>query len=279
MKKTLFLFLLLCMAVPTLWAQTRPDWIRKKPNPTNNTYFYDIGDARSSNATEALNRARAEVVNKTIQRLGLSVESSKVREALINGTPIESINSQYKIPVFEVCHWSEQAGVEGGIVTYRAWVLCQVAVSGNVPPQFDLTFNKCSSDHEFSTGWDILSSSLVPGLGQMGKRHFTEGVLTLGGELLLAGGGAATYFIGKDKLELIESGSLNYDRFTSMQKQYESLRTANRIFWGTAIAVYVLNIYRAATIHPNYQQTVFFEPSFINTPSQTLPSFGITLNF
>lgn len=278
-KKLSLLLLALLLAPALLMAQTRPNWIRSKPKPVNNTYFYDIGESIGSSETEALNRARAEVVIKTISRLGMAVSTDKVREAIVNGVPIEAINSQYKIPVFEVCHWTESAGVVGGIVSYRAWILCQVAVSGNVPPQFDLTFNKCSSDHEFSTGWAILSSALVPGLGQMGKRHATEGVLTLSGELILVGGAVATYFIGKDKIEMLKSGTLSYDRFTATQKQYTTLRTVNTALWGAAAALYVINIYRAATIHPKYKNVVYVEPSFISTPTETMPTVGLTLNF
>ena len=273
------LSIVLILATGSAYAQSRPDWIRVKPTAENNTYFYDIGEATGTTEAEALNRARAVVVSKTISRLGMPVETEKVRSALINGTPIEAINSQYNIPIFETCHWSESAGVVRGVVSYRAWVLCQVAVSGNVPPRFDLSFNRCSSDHEFSTGWAILSSALLPGLGQMGKRHYGEGVVTLISEIALVGGAMITYFIGKSDLDKMTSGLLSYNDYVLTEKRYNSLRTANRILWGSAVALYVFNLYRAATLHPNYKQVVFVEPSVIITPNEFLPAVELTFRF
>ncbi len=62
-------------------------------------------------------------------------------------------------------------------------LLCQVAVSGNIQPQWE----ELRRYGEVSNWTSLVKSAVVPGLGQMGKGHYAEGWLTLTGELLFCG--------------------------------------------------------------------------------------------
>ena len=255
-------------------AQSRPGWTVKLPKAGNNTYLYVCENAIASQERDASNQAIARVFQSTAMRLGVSFDSQKVFEAVQSGTDLAVISQQYNIPIYKVCEYTERIGTN-----YKVYVLCQVATAGNVYPEFDYSFNGCNDDHRYSTGSALLSSALLPGLGQMGKRHYGEGVATLVGEMALVGGATATYFMGRNALESISSGTLGYDDYTAATKQYNTLRTANSLLWGAAAALYVFNLFRAATLHPNYKQTVYLEPSLINTPSESLLAMSLTFRF
>lgn len=255
-------------------SQSRPAWTVKLPKSQNSTYIYVCENAIAGLEKDARNQAIARVFQSTAMRIGVPFDSQKVFEAVQQGTDIAIISRKYNIPIYKVCEYTERVGHN-----YKVYVLCQVAAQGNVPPQFDYGFRGCNDDHKYSSGMAVLSSVFLPGLGQMGKRHYGEGVVTLISEVALVGGAAATWFMGQNELEKLTSGTLGYDSYLSTEKSYNTLLTTNHIMIGAAVALYVFNLYRAATLHPNYKQTVFVEPSLINTPTETLPSVGLTLRF
>lgn len=274
MKSRYVLLVVMILALQSVQAQSRPAWTVKLPKAENSTYIYVCEVAIAGLEKDARSQAIARVFQTTAMRLGIAFDAQQVFEAVQRGTDITVISQQYNIPIYKVCEYVEQIGFK-----YKAYVLCQVAATGNVTPSFDYGFRGCNDDNRYSTGWAVLSSALLPGLGQMGKRHYGEGIFTLIGEATLAGGAATTYFLGKHELEKMTSGTLSYNDYTSAQKNYKTLRTANQVLVGAAIALYAFNLYRAATLHPNYKQTVYVEPSLINTPTETLPTLGLTFRF
>lgn len=274
MKKLALNIALMVLLAGTALGQSRPAWTVKLPKTENNTYIYICENAIATLERDARNQAIARVFQSTAMRLGVPFDSQKVFDAVQKGTDMEVISRQYNIPVYKVCEYTERVGSN-----YKVYVLCQVAASGNVTPQFDYGFRGCNDDNRYSTGSALLSSALLPGLGQIGKRHYGEGAVTMVGEAALLGGAAVTYFMGKNELERITSGSLSYNDYVSAEKHYKTLNTSNHILLAAAAALYVFNIYRAITLHPNYKQVVYLEPSFISTPTETLPTVGLTLKF
>lgn len=265
---------MISMAIGIAHAQSRPAWTVRLPKSNSSTYIYVCESAIAGSEREARNQAISRVFENTAMRIGVPFDSQKVIEAVQRGTDLDVISKQYNIPIYKVCEYPEHIGYN-----YRVYVLCQVAASGNVTPQFDYSFRGCNDDKRYSTGSALLSSALLPGLGQMGKRHYGEGIFTLLGEMALVGGAVSTYYIGKNKLEEMTSGTLSFNDYASAEKKYNTLRTTNGILWGAAAALYVFNLYRAATLHPNYKQTVYIEPSLIDTPTEMLPVIGLTLKF
>lgn len=255
-------------------AQSRPAWTVKLPKADNSTYIYVCENAIGTLERDARNQAIARVFQSTAMRLGVPFDSQKVFDAVQRGTDMAVISREYNIPVYKVCEYTERVGSN-----YKVYVLCQVAAAGNVTPQFDYGFRGCNDDHRYSNGSALLSSALLPGLGQIGKRHYGEGIVTMLGEVALVSGAVTTYFMGKSELEKITAGTMTYNQYTAAERRYTTLNTANHILWGAAAALYIFNIYRAVTLHPNYKQTAYLEPAIISTPTATLPSVGITFKF
>lgn len=273
MKRAVLLTILLLLAVCAK-AQSRPAWTVKLPKETNSTYLYVCENAIAGLEKDARSQAIARVFQSTAMRLGVPFDSQKVFEAVQRGTELSVISRQYNIPIYKVCEHTERTGQN-----YRVYVLCQVAASGNIAPQFDYSFRGCYDVRQYNN-WVALAKSLfIPGMGQMGKRRYGEGVFTLLGEVALVGGAIATYYVGRERMSQLASGSLNYQDYIAMQKEYSTLQTANTALWSAAAALYVFNLIRAVAVQPNYRQTAFVEPSYITTPQETIPSIGLTLKF
>ena len=272
--KALFLLFTVIIWSGHSFAQSRPGWTVKLPKTENSTYIYVCENAIAGLEKDARNQAMARVFQSTALRLGVPFDAQQVFDAVQKGTDLNVISRQFNIPIYKVCEYTERIGMN-----YKVYVLCQVAAQGNIAPQFDYSFRGCSDDHRYTVGSAIISSALLPGLGQMGKRHFGEGIATLTGEIVLSGGAVATYFMGKEKLEQMTSGKLSYDDYRSAESSYNTLHTANHILLGAAAALYAFNLFRAITLHPNYKETAWLAPSLIATPSQIVPTFGISLRF
>lgn len=273
MKRILFLFVAFAITCQML-GQSRPGWTVKLPKARNNTYLYVVENASAYLEKDARDQAIKRVFETTAMRLGVPFDAQKVFDAVQQGTALEVISRQYNIPVYKVCEYTERIGAN-----YRVYVLCQVATSGTLTPQFDYTWRGCNDDHKYSTGAALLSSAILPGLGQMGKRHYGEGIFTLLCEGALVGGAVTTYYMGHNELDRLTSGTLDYNSYRSSEKRYNTLHEANQILWIAAGVFYAFNLYRAITLHPNYKQVASLEPSFIQTPNSTVPTANLTLRF
>lgn len=266
-------FLLTMLVVGLACAQETPAWIKKLPKAGNSTYMYCSESAVGYSEEEALQSAFIHVLETTAWRLGQPVESEKVHEAIHNGTELEVIPRQFNIPINKVCQHPEK--LPDGKV--RMYVLCQVAVSGNVPPQWE-SFDGCNDVKEYRDGIALVKSIFIPGLGQMGKRHYGEGALTLTSELLLAGAGTACYFGARNELNKMRTGELDYNGFMNARKAYDSYRIASYVVWGTAAGLYIFNLCRAYTLTPKYKDTFAVYPAVLPTTHDYAYGIGITLN-
>ncbi len=274
MKKILSFFFVICV-VMTVHAQDKPAWTVKLPKATNNTYMYVCEYAIAGTETEARNQAIARVFQNAALRIGQPIESDKIFEAVQNGGDLTVISRQYNIPIYKVCEYVERAQT----YSYRVYVLCQVAVSGNITPQFDYNFRGCLDSRQYSNGLSLLKSVFVPGLGQMGKRRYVEGALTLTGELALIGGAVTTYYIGKQQISIMQQPDISYNDFCAAQKRYNGYRTANIALWCTAAAFYAFNLYRAAAARPKYKDNLALYPSAVPSGNTITPSLCFTLKF
>ncbi len=154
MKNTIgFVCFLLCLTMLSLSCQAQrvPSWIKKVPKAQNNTYRYVVEHAEGLDYGAAYNTAIAKVMLSTANRIGQPFDSKAVNAAVQNGDSYEVISRQYNIPFNKVCEYMRQQG--GTVVVY---VLCQVAVSGNVTPQWD-EFRNCESTGDLLTGYSAVS--------------------------------------------------------------------------------------------------------------------------
>ena len=149
MRKILF-FVLLAVFTISVSAQQpkkpeyRPDWIYNAPHPGNSTYFYVVDQGEGSTKREALNQAIARVFQSTANRLGQFVSTDEINEALQAGTSYEVIGRNMKIPVYKVCEFA----IQNKDKTWTMYILCQVAKSGNITPEFE-PCNVCNTHTAF----------------------------------------------------------------------------------------------------------------------------------
>lgn len=252
-------------------ARRVPSWMNELPKAGNSTYLYVRESGEGPSYSQALNQALARVMQSTANRIGQPFDSQKINESLQKGTGYEVISRQYNIPINKVDEYA--VPLKNG--SYRVYVLCQVAVSGNVQPQWE-TLERAGE----SSNWTSLAkSAVIPGLGQMGKGYYGEGIAMLVGEVACVGTGVATFFMAKEDLEIMKDYTTGYADFAAARKDYNTLRTTNLIAWGATGALYVYNLVRAFTMQPKSTDRLVFEPSLLMTPQGMAPSAGFAIHF
>ena len=125
----------------------------------------------------------------------------------------------------------------------------------------------------------MVKSAVVPGLGQMGKGYYAEGWLTLTGELLFVGGGAYSYYMAQQQLEVMRDAATPYADWHAAQNSYNTFRTASYIAWGSAAVLYLFNLYRAYSMQPRRTTGLALAPSVMPTERGFTSSLSLTLNF
>lgn len=277
MKKTLSFLLLafLCLQVTIAQNNDRPGWIDNKPKASNSTFIYVIERGGGETVNKAVNNAILKVLKNTMLRIGATVNWDEVNASLQQGADWGSVSQQYRIPINKVCEYVEQKTERG----YRVVVLCQVAKSGNVYPEFD-DFNACNDIRGYSDGLAILESALLPGLGQMSKRHYGSGIFTLLGEIALVGGAVGTYYMAQDELSTMQDPNISINNFSNARKKYNLFRTANIACISAAGVLYVVNLIRAGTMTPRYKKNkLVFSPEIIPVDDKMAAGVNLTFKF
>lgn len=271
MKRTFFIILLLLANVAAWGAKRLPSWMNELPKAGNSTIMYVREAGEGTTLTEAHNQALLRVMQSTANRIGRPFDIQAVDAALAGGSDYKDLSRQYNIPVNKVDQYDEQ--LRDG--TYRVWVLCQVAVSGNVQPVWE----ELRREGEVNNWTSLAKSAVVPGLGQIGKGHVAEGVLTLGGELLFVGAGTGSYFMAQDKLNVMRDASTTYADWNAARNTYNTLRTVSYIAWSSAAVLYAFNLYRAFAMQPRRVSGVAFAPSALPVDGGFAPTLSLSLNF
>lgn len=135
---------ILLLSIQTFAAP--PRWLNRSPKPDNDTYYYVIESATATTEEAAFNKAMGLVLQQSIMSLGLPFNSKQVEAAITTGA-LESKMAEWKIPVRRVCTYRQ--GLESGGV--RVYVLCQVAVAGNIEVYFT-DFRHCGNDGDKFAG-------------------------------------------------------------------------------------------------------------------------------
>ena len=270
MKRTLFIIILLLANVAAWGAKRLPPWMNELPKPGNSTYTYVREAGEGPTLSEAHNQAMLRVMQSTANRLGRPFDINEVDKALAGGNDYQTLSRQYNIPINKVDQYDQQLA-DG---TFRVWVLCQVAVSGNIQPVWE----ELRREGEINNWTSLAKSAVVPGLGQMGKGYSTEGALTLGGELLLVGTGIGCYFMAQQKLDVMHDASTSYADWNAARSSYNTLQTVSYIAWGSAAVLYVFNLYRAFAMQPRRTNGLALAPTLMPSYSGPTPGISLTLN-
>lgn len=272
MKRRIILIVVLALIGLASFAQDKPGWIYNKPTPANNSYLYVVEAATGTTELEARNQAFARVFQSTAMRLGQPINSDEINKAVQSGKDFNVISSQYNIPINKVCEYTEKNA--GG---YRVYILCQAARAGNIVVDFDYEFNGCYDVRQYNNGTALLKSALLPGLGQIGKRHVGEGVATLLGEVALLGGGVGSYMMAQNQLDIMRNPNTNYTDYMAARELYGTLKTVNVACYGAAAALYAFNLYRAYAARPKYNDNFVFNP--VVMPADNSMAMGVSLTY
>lgn len=129
--------------------------------------------------------------------------------------------------------------------------------------------NKCKEN-----GKPLAASVFLPGLGQMIKGHGAEGAFTLIGELGLIGGGVATYYVAKNELELLKTGTLDLNGYNTATQKYNDMRIVTYTLFAAAGALYVFNLCRAYLVidkkNNSHLKNLSFHPAILPTENQQI---------
>ncbi|MBQ9418518.1 MAG: hypothetical protein IJU19_08080 [Bacteroidales bacterium] len=271
MQKTFFTIILMLTAVPLCWAQRLPSWMNELPKASNSTIVYVRESGEGKTPSEAMNEALLRVMQSAALRIGRPFDAYEVDIALAKGGDYRAISRQYNIPINKVDEYETRL-TDG---TIRVWVLCQLATSGSVPPQWE----KMRRRGEVNSWVSLVKSTVVPGLGQMGKGYTAEGWFTLGGELLLVGSGVGSYFMAQNQLDVMHDATTAYADWNAARSTYNTLQTVSYIAWGSAAVLYAFNLYRAFTMQPRRASGIAFAPSMLPTGNGTAPTLSFTFKF
>lgn len=277
MKKRLSMILLVLSLYCVAMAQNgeRPGWLSNKPKASNSTFVYVVERGTGATLNEATNNAILKVLRTTMMRIGSVVSWDEVNGAIQKGADWGTVAMRYNIPVNKVCEYVERKSDNG----YAVAILCQVAKSGAVYPEFD-DFTACNDSKTYSDGNAALKSALLPGLGQMGKNHKTEGIITMAAEGVFIGGAIGSYIIGRAYEEDLNWWGNQPGRVCRYLEGYNSMRSINIACISAAVALYVFNIVRAYTMDPVYKSdNIVWTPVLMPTDRSMAAGFGITFNF
>lgn len=282
-----------------------PDWYYEYPIPENSTYVFTKEQGEGPTKSEALNRAIAQVIESTANRLGNWVNTADVHNAILNGTNYTVGSRAMKIPIKKVCEFYIQ---DTKTRRWTVWILCQVAEKGNIEVEFE-PYTNCSSHTRFNKQLDwwkkcvenahkeeiadqkkedglaLLESFFVPGLGQMMKGSFhhkqswmIEGASTLAAEIVLFSIGTGTYLGAKKQERLSNQWGIDIDTYNIALKKKKTMLGTSYAFFGLAVATHGINMYRAYTLRENKNYT--FYPTIIPTVNQNLAyGIGATIKF
>lgn len=287
MKKKISFTVVFVLMSMALFAQDKPGWIYSKPKPSNNTYLYVVESATGSTELEARNQTFARVLQSTAMRLGQPINSDEINKAVQSGQSFEVISSQYNIPINKVCEYTEKTK-EG----YRIYVLCQVAKSGNAFADFDYGFSGCYDAKGYKDGTALLLSAFIPGSGQMSKRRYGEGIITLLAEMGFGAGAIVSYVFAEEKELQIENYNNTgevpyyyqhyYDAHWDLTEQISELKAYRTIEYsclGVFAGVYIFNLYRAYTAKPKYKNSFALVPTAIPVGSDMAYGVSFTYKF
>ena len=301
MKKLISLLVLCGLFLPCAAKLTkkpvfRPDWTYQVPSTNSTTYIYVIEKGEGETQREALNQAIGRVFQSTANRIGQFVSTDEIHRAVQSGTDYEVISSKMKIPVNKVCEFPRQNPEDG---TWTVYILCQVAVSGNVRPEFK-SFNGCSShiiyDRQMEK-WDkqiqdsidavqesvrrsntraIVASSFIPGMGQMLKGQGGAGAAFLVSEIVLFGGGTACYFFGQEQARIMKSTGISYEQYTLAKNKKNVYEIAMYTAFGIGTVVHIANMVHAGVVKDKkLSQKITFATAIIPTNEYSHPTYAM----
>lgn len=276
-----------------------PDWvIGPTPEPDHYSYYYKVFEGVDKDVEKARNQAIVQAFQQAMAFVSTTVNSADVYEAVAKGTSLKVVSETFSIPIYFTCEFYKKLPDE----KWHYWMLCQIAIRGNIDPKFNTHFTECN-EHEIwnhkkdsirnleiaalkkEDGFALLESFFVPGLGQMmkgssynNKSWMIEGASTLASEVVLFSVGVGTYLGAKKQENISKQWGIDIDTYNTALKKKKTLLGTSYAFFGLAIATHGINMYRAYTLRENKKYT--FYPTIISIENQNLAyGIGATIKF
>lgn len=309
MKKSILLLLMSVLTLSVSAQMTkkptfRPDWTFKAPAPGNATYIYVVEHGEGKTKREALNQAVGRVFQSTANRIGAVVSTDAINRAVQAGTDYDVIARNMKVPVNKVCEFAVQDTTD---YTWTMYILCQVAKTGNITPEFE-TSEECTKHEMFDQAmarWNelekqkdkdakkaknkrnataLLASTFIPGSGQMIKGHGGSGAAFLISELALCGGGTACYFLGEGQTKIMKSPGTSYTEYQNAKNLKNTLDITMFTCFGVAGVVHISNMIHAWLVSDKKApKNISFAPALIPTNEYSTPCYatgaGVQIKF
>lgn len=267
-----------------------PDWILgPTPEPHNDTYYYKVFDGVSQDREEARNLAIKKAFQQAMTFISTTVNSADVFAALESGKDLNVISETFSIPIYFTCECSKKSP-DG--MHWNYWILCQIAVRGNIVPQFDLHFVDCKTNEiwdkkkeEYNRGIktakvksnarSLVASTFIPGLGQMLKKQGGSGAAFLLSEVVLFGGGTACYFLGQEQVKTMKATGTTYEQYANAKSMKNIYDIAMYTAFGVGAAVHVGNMVHAWVVKDKHlSEDVTLVPVIIPTNEYIQPSYA-----
>ena len=296
--RKIVLLIVLSLCVTLSYAQPKtfkfegrplPDWIMgSTPVPHDDTYYYKVFEGMGEDMDEARNQAIVKAFQQATAFISTTITTSDIYKALEKGNSLNVISEEFTIPIYFTCEFSKKS-FDGK--SWHYWILCQLAVSGNKAPHFDTYFSDCNqhsiwdqkkydAEHKIkraenqANGKALLASVFIPGAGQMMKKHYLEGSLTLVGEAALLGAGIGTLFAARNKANILNSYGVDYKTYQSAQKSKPVLEGVSYACFGLAAVLYGINLWRAYAAEPKRRSYAFY-PTIIPVENNTNYALGM----
>lgn len=122
------------------------------------------------------------------------------------------------------------------------------------------------------TNGKALAYSLIPGVGLMMKGHKAEGAIYMAGDIALLGGGFAFMAQANKQKDIMNSHFTDIDQYKSAEKKYDNSKTAAYCCFGTAAALYVVNLIRSYVAEPKLNARL----QWAIVPSVTPSRYGVS---
>lgn len=116
---------LVLMNTAAMWAASEPRWLKRLPNPENDTYFYRVVDAVDKSENKAYEMARAKLIRSGMENLGVTLSVDDVNRAIHTGLFTDERGKVGRLPIRVVCSYTQRLKA-GGVKVY---ILGQVAVA------------------------------------------------------------------------------------------------------------------------------------------------------
>lgn len=97
---------------------------------------------------------------------------------------------------------------------------------------------------------NALGLSIIPGVGLMQKGRTGEGVAYLLGDIALVGGGIGMLAYANEQQGIMNDRNTTFDQYNTAKNNYNTAKTVSYCCFGTAAALYVVNLVRSYVAEP-----------------------------